>query len=325
MGKILQLKPPTAQTTIFSAVSKWVALKPANTGRQYLSRARSWSDFLGADVESDHARARWAKAKHAEALEYCNQLAAGKAQDERHGLVSSSTVRQHLSILKSIYDELIAQGLVDTNPFVRVIRELKCQDAGERRPHKRLPNEKVRRLLDWKPKNKEETQKLAIISLFFGAALRRSEVINIRLGDLRETEKRTTVVQLLQTKAQKTQSVSLPEWAAQNVNAWKIIRQLEGASAKDYLLVRYDASNTPHRYSDSTIYRWWKSMCKEFDIGEEWSPHCARVTAITQLLDQGKDHRSVQELSRHSSVLMVERYDRRRVEADNSSSKELKY
>jgi integrase len=325
MAKILQLKAPLDRPNVAKALERWLTLKPANTRRQYLNRARAWSKYLGTSLDDERAGARWIRAKHSDALDYCNQLATRRAQDERHGTVSSSTLRHHCAILKSIYDELIAQGAVEANPFVRVLKELKQQDAGERRPHRRVPTEKVKALLTWTPRTKEEKQDLAILSLFFGAALRRSEVINIRIGDVRRTEKGTTVIAILKTKAQKAQSVSLPRWAAANVTAWLSLRHKDGASSKDHLIVRYDVKGDAHPLTDSGIYRWWKAICREHDIGEDFTPHCARVTAITQLLDQGKDHRAVQELSRHASVQMVERYDKKRVEADESASKDLEY
>jgi integrase len=325
MAKILHLKSTPTRIDVHAAISRWLSLKPANTKSQYLRRAKTWSMYLGCSLDDERAGARWIAAKHSDALDYANQLADRKAQDERHGKISSNTIRQHCVVLKSIYDELIAQGLTESNPFMRVVKELKEQDAGERRPHRRIPTEKVRQLLSFIPRTRDERQDMAILSLFFGAALRRSEVINIRIGDVRKTEKGTTVIHLLQTKSQKAQSVSLPSWAAKNVNEWLAIRQRDRAASKDYLIVRYDTKGDAHPLSDSAIYRWWKAMCHKHEIGDDWTPHCARVTAITQLLDQGKDHRAVQELSRHSSVQMVERYDKKRIEADESASKDLDY
>lgn len=323
MAKILQLKAPAPRVNVSQAITRWLALKPATTRRQYLGTAKRWSEFLGCALDDDRAGARWLKAGHSEALDYCNEMATRSAQDKRHGTISSGTVRHHAVVLKSIYDELIAQGLTEVNPFIRVVGELKPQDQGHRRPHKRIPTDAVTKLLDWTPRTDDEVQELAIMSLFFGAALRRSELINIRIGDLSVTDGGTTVLTLIQTKAQRAQSVSLPDWAADCCKAWLNKRLARGATSRDYLFVRYDRRGA-HPLTDSTIYRMFKRICDEAGIGE-WSPHCARVTAITQLLDQGVDHRSVQELSRHASVSMVERYDRKRVDADNSASKKLEY
>ncbi len=76
---------------------------------------------------------------------------------------------------------------------------------------------------------------------------------------------------------------------------------------------------------DKFVYRLFKDYLRRFKLNPNYSPHCARVTAITQLLKQGMNHREVQELSRHASVSMVERYDRRRFEIEESPSKKLSY
>ncbi len=55
------------------------------------------------------------------------------------------------------------------------------------------------------------------------------------------------------------------------------------------------------------------------------SPHSARATAITKLLDSGFSHRDVQEFSRHASVQMVEIYDKRRLQVDESPAKKLEF
>lgn len=323
MAKVLHLTAKPPKVPVLLAIERWLAIKPENTRRQYLRASRAWTKHLGCELEEDRAGFKWVHAKHSDALDYCNSMATRPAQDERHGRVSPATIRHYCVILKSIYDELIAQGLTEANPFVRVVRDIKLGDAGERRPHRRVPTDAVKKLIQWTPRTKDEKQDLAIISLFFGAALRRSEVINIRIGDIRQTEKGTTVLTLPQTKAQKVQSVSLPSWCAANVQAWIKVRTLE-SGAREHLFVRYDGKGNRHPLTDSQIYRWFKRICDEFEIGD-WTPHCARVTAITQLLDQGKDHRSVQELSRHASVQMVEKYDKKRIEADESASKDLEY
>lgn len=324
MVTILRLKTTGPKVDVHQAIMRWLQLKPENTRRQYLNTAKAWSLHLGVPLDDERAGARWVKARHPDALDYCNALAARKAQDERFKNISASTVRQRCVVLKSIYDELIAQGLAEANPFVRVISELKDQDRGHRRPHKRVPSELVAKLLNWEPRTEKEEQQLTIMALFFGAALRRGEVINIRIEDVEVTSAGTTVLKIPQTKAQRTQKVSLPDWTAKHVNEWIAKRLARGAAHRDRLLVRYDAKGRARPFTDSTIYRLFKRICRESGIGD-WTPHCARVTAITQLLDLGFDHRSVQELSRHASVSMVERYDRKRLDADNSPSKKLQY
>jgi hypothetical protein len=48
-------------------------------------------------------------------------------------------------------------------------------------------------------------------------------------------------------------------------------------------------------------------------------------TAISKLLSDGISHREVQEFSRHSSVQMVELYDKRRIGVEDNPGKKLEY
>jgi integrase len=65
--------------------------------------------------------------------------------------------------------------------------------------------------------------------------------------------------------------------------------------------------------------------CKAAGSTEFVSPHSARATAITKLLADGLPHRLVQEFSRHSSIQMVELYDKRRVGVEDNPGAKLKF
>lgn len=64
--------------------------------------------------------------------------------------------------------------------------------------------------------------------------------------------------------------------------------------------------------STHTLYgSWVRALTRAGLDPRHYTPHSARATAITKLLADGVPHREVQEFSRHSSVRMVERYDKR--------------
>jgi integrase len=77
--------------------------------------------------------------------------------------------------------------------------------------------------------------------------------------------------------------------------------------------------------SESTLYRRFKEICVRVGLEGDFTPHCARATAITQLLNQGFSHRDIKEFSRHSSIQMVEQYDKRRTSIDDSIAKKLSF
>lgn len=339
MAKILTLRRSKIEIdrgALYEALTSWLNSRPMTTRRQYLRIAREWSEHLGCNIETKSAIGLWSRARHAQAQSFVNAQTKRPAQPGRaaqashDGQVSLATVRHKVVILKAIYQELIAQGALELNPFARLALELKKHNSSQRRPHSRVSGESVKALLQLErprlagvTEAKEWVRDVAIMHLFFGAALRRSEVIGLRVGDVMTSPEGTSYLRLARTKSQKVQTVSLPDWVASKVLALVDQRLEDGASQDDALCVIY-FKGKQQAFSDSTIYRLFKRHCKALGL-ENVSPHCARVTAITQLLDQGLSHRDVQELSRHSSVVMVERYDRKRVEIDNSASKKLKY
>jgi site-specific recombinase XerD len=144
------------------------------------------------------------------------------------------------------------------------------------------------------------------------------------LSDVINTNKGSTYLRLRKTKSQNIQKVALPDWVAEEILAFKERRIHEGKGDRDLLFVRY-LHRGEEPMGEKFVYRLFKDYLKRFKLNPDYSPHCARVTAITQLLKQGMNHREVQELSRHASVAMVERYDRRRFEIEESPSKKLSY
>lgn len=325
---------PAARTEepsdVYHAVTLWLATRPANSKRVYMSVAAEWSRFLGLPFEASGSGALWKDAAHTHVQRYVNERCGKDAQQGRaadaspDGKVSLATVKHKISLLKAIYDSLIAQGLLSENPFSRIAQEMKRAKADQRRPHEEMSKEELKRFLTFERLLPEQFRDRAIFHLLFGAALRRSELLPITLSDIQETIAGTTWLRLRRTKSGTAQKVALPEWVAKEITEHKLRRLREGALEKDLLFVRYmHRGNEP--LGEKYVYRVFKEYLKLFGIKGSYSPHCARVTAITQLLKQGMSHHEVQQLSRHASVVMVEKYDRRRYEIDESPSKKLSY
>jgi integrase len=284
---------------------------------------------LKVPLSDDRSLKAWTKAGYGKAQDYLNQCAKAPAQAGRSAAiddkVSIATVKHRAVVLKSCYDELIARGLLEINPFVRIVRELRKHRPGERRPHEAIPLVAVKKLLGWEPRTVEERRDLAALHLLFGAALRRGELAGLRCGDILQTEQGTTYLRLTHTKSQHVQKVALADWCAEVVKVYFEQRREEGARELDPFIVRYREHKSPRAVSGDWIYDMFRSYCRLFRLPDNYTPHCARVTAITQMLEQQIPHREVQELSRHSSVQMVEKYDRKRVEIDESAPTKLRY
>lgn len=339
MAKIHYIKgriaaEPTKKTEepsdVYHAVTLWLASRPSNSKRVYMSAASEWSLFLGLPFAASGSGALWKDAGFTHVQRYVNDRCQREAQQGRaadaspDGKVSLATVKHKISLLKVMYDSLIAQGLLSENPFSRMALELKRAKADQRRPHEEMTRDELRKFLVFERLLPEQYRDRAMFHLLFGAALRRSELPRLTLSDIQETNAGTTWLRLRMTKSGTAQKVALPDWVAREIEEFKLRRIREGASEKDLLFVRYLRRGT-EPFGEKLLYNLFKRYCKLFGIKTAYSPHCARVTAITQLLKQGMSHHEVQQLSRHASVVMVEKYDRRRHEIDQSPSKKLSY
>lgn len=349
MGRIYSFKqspvsPAEPPSDVATALLSWLKHKAPNTQRAYRGIVSDWSRSLGAELMEGKAGKLWKKATHSHAQRWLLEVASRPAQAGRsaqnHDHVSDATLRHKAIVMSAAYDELIASGLCEVNPFIRLCKEYQGARSGERRPHELVDYEAVKRLLsppdlgslptnrpEFALARKELVRNHALLCLLFGAALRRSEAAKLRIGDVHSTSQGTTWLHLRDTKSGHDQEHTVADWIASALKALVTQRKKEGATEADYLLVCYEQSGTPSHtgMSDSTLYRLFKTLCAAEGLPASITPHCARVTAITRLLDQGLSHRDVKEFSRHSSVVMVERYDRRRKSIDEAIAKKIRY
>lgn len=84
-------------------------------------------------------------------------------------------------------------------------------------------------------------------------------------------------------------------------------------------------SHSSDPLSDSAVYLIFRQWMSRIGLDETYTPHAARKTAITLLLERGKSHRTVQKFSRHNSIEMVAYYDglRHAVKADEFDDVDL--
>jgi integrase len=230
-----------------------------------------------------------------------------------------------------MYRVLISAEFLFSNPFDTDKVPPPAKDSGKKRPTEMLAFDLVKEIINL-PNDKTEKglRDKAILATLFGAGLRRSEISSLRISDFRKTKAGTNYLYLRATKSRKDSEQALPDWAAELIS--KVIEQRKKnhkAKEGDFIFISYVgfAGLTPinNSISHSGIYKLFKEYCMQVGAGKNLSPHSARATAITKLLDQGLSHRFVQEFSRHSSIQMVEVYDKRRIGVDQNPAKNLKF
>ena len=255
----------------------------------------------------------------------------GVKKDGLDATQSNATIHKKFAALRRIYRMLVSSNLgIAENPFEADRVPPPPKDAGRKRPTEMIDFDLVMEIVaipDAKtPKGRRDK---AILAILFGGGLRRSEVVGLRIGDIKKTSSGTTFLYLRHTKAKKDAEQALPRWAAEYL--WELVREIKttGAMDGDYLFVGFTGKGgqtiTTKPMSDTGLYLLFKQYCMAAGAGAHATPHSARATAITKLLADGIPHREVQEFSRHSSIQMVEWYDKRRFSVEESPAKDLSY
>lgn len=136
----------------------------------------------------------------------------------------------------------------------------------------------------------------SMIALAYGAGLRVSEVVNIRVADVDFAEK---ILHVKQSKGKKDRISVLPE---------KILADLQkltiGKSPQDFLF----ESERGGRLTAMTPQKVFRRCCEKAGIKKAASFHSLRHSFATHLLENGVDVRYVQELLGHSNIRTTQIY-----------------
>ena len=349
--------PLYGKSDVWLRITAFLSNKSPNTKVTYTQVIKEWCQFLGAQAGSEqaarlilatndvHASAyrSWLQSRPGErprmernesssrAVSLEDRRTKTRKNDGTESTQANATIAKKLSALRRIYRMLIASDLpIKINPFDADRVPPPSSKSGRKRPTEMLPFDDVIRIIE-SPGNSSARARRdqALLSALFGGGLRRSEVINLRMADLRKTTGGTTFLYLRSTKSKKDAEQAIPSWAAKTIESWHKERVSQGAAGGDYLFIsftgRAGAVRTTEPLTPSAIYKLFKGYCHKCEIRGFFSPHSARATAITKLLDSGFSHREVQEFSRHASVQMVETYDKRRISVDQNPAKNLDF
>ena len=337
----------------------FLSTRAPNTQITYRGIFKEWCFFLGASPETESGTQKILAVTDLHALSYRKWLFTQPGQKSRmnqsndvakktkalskekrkvdskktglENTQTNATVWKKLAALRRMYRVLVASELIRSNPFDTDKVAPPPKESGRKRPTEMVPFELVREILSLPDESTEKgLRDKALLSILFGAGLRRSEAASIRLGDIKKSQGGTAFITLRATKAKKDQQAALPEWVSSLVTRFAQIRKkTHSAKDGDFLFCSYtgQGGTTPvnRPVSHSGIYKLFKEYALRAGVNEVVSPHSARATAITKLLSDGLSHRFVQEFSRHSSIQMVEVYDKRRIGIDSSPAKGLKF
>ncbi|MCH5143130.1 MAG: tyrosine-type recombinase/integrase [Clostridiales bacterium] len=217
--------------------------------------------------------------------------------------LKDSSVRRKIITLKNFYGFLVESEIMEVSPF----QKLKFRFKQERRLPKTLSIGEVIKLLNCFNDNaelrtpfaaREYMRDAALIDLLVSTGIRIGEAAAITLDDI-ITAERTLLIHGKGRK-QRLIYVSSPVTWARISALVKERKRMKGS----YLFVnRYDNPISIHGIED--IY---KKYARKAQINAKSTPHYLRHTFATNLLANGADLRSVQEILGHASVATTQIY-----------------
>ncbi|MCI8850907.1 MAG: tyrosine-type recombinase/integrase [Erysipelotrichaceae bacterium] len=231
-------------------------------------------------------------------IEYVQHLS-----QERH--LQDSTINRKLIVLKMFCEYLHTLGYTKQNYYIHTFKFKK-----ERKSPRTLALPETSRLLDTAT-NQRNTAKskygiwstsrnLALIDILISTGIRISEASNILLDDIVYSER--TVLIHGKGRKQRLIYISCPQtWV--NITNWIKIRPNLPTNTGNLFVNRF--GNQLGIHGIEYIYNNLKIAA---DINTVSTPHYLRHTFATNLLGNGADLRSVQELLGHSSVSTTEIY-----------------
>lgn len=262
-------------------------MKSENTVKSYSSDLRNYLYYLSEKLNIDDPNDITIEAIK-KFLAYLKKL----------GYSSTSSSRA-LSAIKSFHKFLFLERRTKTNPAINLASP---------KLDKKLPTvlsiDEVLKLLDsLDDSTPYNLRNHAMIELVYATGLRVSELVNLKLNNLRLTNKVISTI----GKGNKERIIPINDYANKILRKYLIeARPKLVISSKDQGYVFLNNQGTA--ISRQSFFLLLKDLAKKAGITKEISPHTLRHSFATHLLEAGTDLRLIQEMLGHEDISTTQIY-----------------
>ncbi len=205
--------------------------------------------------------------------------------------LSSSSVNRHLSSIRSFYDYLLVEHVVEASPFKLV--------SGPKK-EKKLPNylqyQEFIDLINACDETALGVRNRMILELLFATGIRVSEAVNIKIKDIDFKNREIRIL----GKGKKMRVVYFNKTCQEVMSKYVTEARQELLKGKkcEYLLVNHLGNNLTRRGVAEIL----EKLILKSSLKHKISPHTLRHTFATLMLNEGMDIREVQELLGHERL-----------------------
>ena len=211
---------------------------------------------------------------------------------------SKSSISRNLSALRNFYSYLININITDNNPF-KSIRNPKKD--------KKLPNflqhDELKTIFDSIDMSTSlGLRNRLIIELLYATGIRVSELTSLKLSNINQNNNEIRIL----GKGNKERIVFYGEYAKKYLNLYinEARDELLDGNKSEYLLINNNGTPLTSRGVELVV----NEVVKKAALKHNISPHVLRHTFATDLLNNGADLKSVQELLGHESLSTTQIY-----------------
>ena len=204
--------------------------------------------------------------------------------------LSSKSIRRHISSIKGFYKFLVMKKIISNNPFIYITLPKK-----EIKLPRYLTNDELLNIFhDIEIKTNYDYRDRLILELLYATGIRVSELVNIKLSDINLENDSIKIL----GKGNKERIVYYNKVVGKILDRYlKIYRDLNVKNS-DYLILNQKGD----KLTTAGVSYIINEIIKKISFNKHITPHMLRHSFATNLLNNGCDLLTVQELLGHSSI-----------------------